>query len=76
VLLRGRVRVFAAIAPLHAIAVQRGADDGAVKNAARGAFFRACEEAWPGAAARSEARRDWRRGCEPVRDIASTEKPE
>jgi len=76
VLLRGRVRVFAAIAPLHAIAVQRGAGDGAVKNAARGAFFRACEGSWPGAAEQSEARQAWRRGCETVRDVASTEKPE
>ena len=44
VLLRGRVRVFAAIAPLHA-KLCRGCGGGAVKNVAVGAFFRACEGA-------------------------------
>jgi hypothetical protein len=52
-LLRGRVRVFAAPAPLHAKRCS-GVRGGVVKNAANGAFFRACEGAATSRATRAK----------------------
>jgi len=42
-----------------------------VKNAAGGAFFRACEGGWR----RCQRRAVWRRGCKPVLDIEAPKNP-